>query len=236
MIAEIIPEAYDSAGHQVSNPFHRRKGLQPTFPMGRYVSQSLTVKCSTIDDLRQFLRTCEYVSDKELFDKDEYWQPPEEFEKRKKGDCEDFALWTWRQLLDMGYDARFVCGPHGRYGIGHAWVEYFQDGKCFLLEPLFRKIGDTMPRLKTLRYRPKLSVSWDGKTLKYFAHKKQGALDWHIVAPLIPEYLSFWFWFWFKNFYRLPQIMWRMLRRSIFKRDLWLRRKRKNADSDSTRL
>src|SRR6266496_2216488 len=104
----MIPEAYDSKGRQVSQPFLRRKGPHPTFPMGRYVSQPLTVECKTIEDVRQYLRGCEYVSDKVQFEKDEYWQPPEEFEQRKKGDCDDFALWTWRQLLEMGYDARFI--------------------------------------------------------------------------------------------------------------------------------
>jgi predicted transglutaminase-like cysteine proteinase len=102
MIAEIIPEAYDAVGRQVSEPFHRRKGAHPTFPMGRYISQPLTVKCTTMHEVRKFLDGCKYVSDEELFGKRDYWQPSEEFEKRKKGDCEDFALWTWRQLLEMG--------------------------------------------------------------------------------------------------------------------------------------
>jgi predicted transglutaminase-like cysteine proteinase len=77
--------------------------------------------------VRSFLASCQYISDREQFGKDDYWQPPDEFEKRKKGDCEDFALWTWRQLLNLGYDARFVVGSSGRYGDGHAWVEYFED-------------------------------------------------------------------------------------------------------------
>jgi hypothetical protein len=226
VIAETIPEAYDATGRQVSQPFLRRRGPHPTFPMGRYVSQPLSVKCNTIHDVRQFLRGCEYVSDKDLFDKDEYWQPPEEFEQRKKGDCEDFALWTWRQLLELGYDARFIGGSCGRYGEGHAWVEYFQDGKCFLVEPLFRKIGAAMPRLSTLRYAPKLSVSWDGKTLRYFAHRdRTSQSNWRLLAPLVWEYLLFWCWFWLRNFYRVPHIAWQNLRQSIFKRELWHRRK-----------
>jgi hypothetical protein len=174
VIAETIPQAYDSTGRQVSQPFHRRKGPHPSFPMGRYISQPLTVNCKTMREVREFLVTCQYISDQELFGKDDYWQPPEEFEQRREGDCEDFALWTWRQLLDMGYDVRFIVGSSGRYGEGHAWVEYFQNGKWFLLEPLFCRVGDTMPRLSTLRYEPKLSVSWDGKTLKYFAHQEEG--------------------------------------------------------------
>jgi len=224
VIAEIIPEAYDATGRQVSQPFLRRKGPHPTFPMGRYVSQPLSVKCKTIQEVRQFLSGCEYVSDKELFDKNDYWQPPEEFEQRKKGDCEDFALWTWRQLLQLGYDARFVGGSCGRYGEGHAWVEYFQDGKCFLVEPLFRKIDGTMPRLSTLRYAPKVSVSWDDKTLRYFAHKdRTSPSDWRLLSPLVWEYLLFWSGFWLKNFYRLPLIPWSILRRGLLSRKLWRR-------------
>jgi len=219
MIAEIIPETYDAVGHQVSQPFHRRRGPHPTLPMGRYVSQLLTVKCETMHDVRTFLATCKYVSDEELFGKKEYWQPPEEFERRRKGDCEDFALWTWRQLLSMGYDARFVGGSCGRYGTGHAWVEYFKDGKCFLLEPLYRLVGDTLPRLSTIRYRPKISVSWDGKALKYYSHKKpESRLGWRVVAPLVPEYLLFWTWFSVKLLTHLPLITWRILGRRFARR------------------
>src|SRR5579864_1503566 len=228
MIAEVISEAYDATGRQVSQPFLRRKGPHPTFPMGRYVRQPLTIKCKTIGEVRRFLIGCEYVSDKELFGKNDYWQPPEEFEKRKKGDCEDFALWTWRQLLDMGYEARFIGGSSGRYGDGHAWVEYFEDGKCFLLEPLYCRLGYTMPRLSTLRYEPRISVSWDGKTLRYFSHKKPAShVAWPILASLIPEYLLFWAWLWLKMLLHLPQILWNILRRNVFKRELWaLRRNR----------
>ena len=223
MIAETIPGVYDAYGKQVSQPFHGRKGVHPTFPMGRYVSQPLAVKCQTISEVRKFLATCEYVSDKELFGKDEYWQPPEDFEKRKKGDCEDFALWTWRQLLNLGYDARFVGGASGRYGAGHAWVEYFQDGKCFLMEALFARIGETMPRLSTVRYRPKWSVSWEGKTLRYFSHKNpESRLGWSVLAPLIWEYIGFWGDFWVRHLPRLPQLIWNILRKRLFNRKLWL--------------
>ena len=55
MIAEIIPEAYDASGRKALRPDWRRKGLHPTFPMGRYVSQRLTVKCESVWDVRKFL-------------------------------------------------------------------------------------------------------------------------------------------------------------------------------------
>jgi len=188
--------------------------------MGRYVSQPLTVRCQTIRDIRQFLAGCRYVSDKKLFDKEEYWQPPDEFERRKKGDCEDFAFWTWRQMSDMGFDVRLVFGRHGRYGIGHAWVEYFSDGNCFLVEPLFRRVGDTFPRLNTLSYKPRFSVSWDGKTLRYFAHKERSSsVSSCSLAPLVWEYLRFWSWFWLRISCHLPLIAWNTLRRSLFNCD-----------------
>jgi len=222
MIAETIPEAYDAIGKQVSQPFYRRKGPHPTFPMGRYISQPLSIQCSTMGDIRNFLLGCKYVSDQELFGKRDYWQPPEDFEKRKKGDCEDFALWTWRQLLNMGYDARFIGGSCGRYGDGHAWVEYFQDGKCYLLEPLYCRVGYTIPRLSTLQYEPRLSVSWDGKTLRYFAHKKPTSrAGWPILALLIPEYLVFWAWISLRMIIRVPQIAWKLLCNNVLKRELW---------------
>lgn len=84
MIAEIIPQAYDAEGHQVSQPFSRRKTPHPTFPMGRYISQPITVQCKNMAEVRDFLAGCEYVSDQELFGKQDYWQPPDEFEKRKR--------------------------------------------------------------------------------------------------------------------------------------------------------
>jgi hypothetical protein len=197
--------------------------------MGRYVSQPLTVRCNTIEDVRKFLRSCRAVSDKELFDKEEYWQPPEEFEKRKAGDCEDFALWTWRQLLAMGFDARFIGGSAGRYGIGHAWVEYIRDGKWYLLEPQYRFV-DVMPRLSTLRYEPKVSVTWDGKTLRYFAHKKPKAnLGWKRLAPLVVDYLLIWSWFWIRNLHRLPRGLWRPLRNRVFRRELGPKRREREA-------
>ena len=130
MISEIIPDAYDFTGKKISKPVGKRiRVFHPTFPMGRYLSQPLSNQFLTIDELRKFLFTCKYVSDEEQFGKSDYWLPPEEFEKCKKGDCEDFALYAWRQLIEMGIKSRFVVGESGRYGSGHAWVIMEQDGK-----------------------------------------------------------------------------------------------------------
>lgn len=208
MIAEIIPGTCDAIGRQVSQPFLHRKGPHPTFPMGRYVSQPLAVHCKSLEDLREFLKKCRGVTDKELFGKEDYWQPPEEFELRKAGDCEDFSLWTWRQLMEMGFDARIVFGRHGRYGTGHAWVMFFEAERCFLLEPQYPYLGLKFPRLSTLRYEPRFSVAWNGKDLKYYAHKSDAL---HIplttAVSLVPEWIGMWSRFWLRFAVRLPYAM-----------------------------
>ena len=144
MVAETIPAAYDAAGRQVSSSFFQREAPRAARPMGRYISQPLTADCKSMRDIRKFLATCRIVSAQDLFGK-YYWRPPEEFERLKKGGCVDVSLWTWRQLLALGYDARFVGGFSGRYGDGHAWVEYFSDGKCFLVEPQYCAVGTPCP-------------------------------------------------------------------------------------------
>lgn len=208
MIAETIPGAYDAIGRQVTASAFHRKAPQAARPIGRYVSHPLTFKCGSIAELRRFLVTCRYVSAQDLFGKRDHWQGPEEFEQLKKGGCVDFSLWTWRQLLSLGYDARFVGGRAGRYGIGHAWVEYFENGRCFLVEPQFRMVGERIPRLTTLRYRPKLSVALDGDKLRYFVHKQTDFNPkWRSLLPLVLEWLLFWGWFWLRTIPRFPTLL-----------------------------
>jgi len=185
--------------------------------MGRYLSQPL-IKCTTIDDVRRFLATCCGVSDKEQFGKDEYWLPPEDFEKTRKGDCEDFALWTWRQFLEMGYNARLVVGRAGRYGTGHAWVAFEKGGKYYLVEPQFRFFGESFPRLSTLRYEPKFSVSWDGDKVSFYEHSPRKNARILPLIPLIPEWVLVWgeVWLWAAS--KTPRILWRLFERKLLKR------------------
>lgn len=197
-------------------PDMRRRGIRPTLPIGRYLSHPLAVHCSTIREIREFLSTCQAVSDKELFGKEEYWQPPEDFEKSKKGDCEDFSLWTWRQFLAMGYDARLVVGRHGRYGIGNALVSFQKDGKCYLVEPQLRVIGNSFPRLSTLRYKPRFSVAWDGEKITYYSHSQNhNHISFRLLVKFFPEWLFGWarFFLWVAS--RVPLAMLRRLSRKL---------------------
>jgi hypothetical protein len=174
MIAEIFPEAYDIQGRPTFRPDQQRRRRFPsTFPIGRYVSHPLTVQCKSLEDLRKFLKTCRGVSDKEQFGKDDYWMPPEDFERSRKGDCDDFAMYAWRQLLEMGYNARFVAGTVGDALNKHAWVMFEKEGKHYLLEPQACFLGLRFPRLDALRYRPDVSVGWDGQKPHFFFHKER---------------------------------------------------------------
>jgi len=216
MMAEIIPEAYDVAGKPTSAPISRRQKrvFEPSFPVGRFLTQPLAVHCADIPELRRFLRSCKYISDQEQFGKRDYWQPPEEFEKTRKGDCDDFALWTWRQLMYMGYHARFVVGWAGRYGSGHAWITVEKDGRHYLVEPLASYYGEKLPRLSVIRHEPYGSVEWDGERLRYYFHEKRSYNpSFRHVLSLLSEWLLFWSAFWARHPRLLLALPFRSLRR-----------------------
>jgi len=217
LIAEIIPQLYDAVGHRTNRPISRKqkKRFESSFPMARFLSEPLQVHCKNITELRKFLRSCKYVSDKEQFNREDYWLPPEQFEILKKGDCDCFAIWTWRQLLEIGYNARFVVGVAGKYGNGHAWITFEKDGKFYILEPQAAFIGEKLPRLSFARYKPTGSVSWDGKYLHYYTHeKKPFSLPVLQTPKLIGEYLLFWSYFWLRVIILLPYFIPRKLIRN----------------------
>jgi hypothetical protein len=209
LIGEIVQDYYDADGRKTFRPDLRgRSGFRSTFPPGRFLSQPLKKWCSDFSELRRFLSTCKYVTDKEQFGENDYWQPPDDFEQSRKGDCEDFALWTWRQLIHMNYPSRFVVGTAGRYGEGHAWVTFEKDGKAFLLEPLSWGVGLRRPRLSVVRYKPKFSMAWDGENISFFAHadRKFDASSLRVTI-LVFEWLTFWIYFWVKA---IPRIIIRL--------------------------
>jgi hypothetical protein len=206
MIAEIFPELYDFQGRKVFAPGTRarRVGFQPTAHMGRYLASPLKTQCKDFTEMCRFLSACR-GRDMAYVRKRDYWQPPEQFEARKAGDCVDFALWAWRQVLAMGYPARFVGGKHGKLGEGHAWVTFEKDGKYSLLEPQYWPLGLKMPRASTLRYHPKFSVAWDGHKVQYFEHEDRHAdPPLRRVPGLVAEWLWIWTGYWIRFAYRFP--------------------------------
>src|SRR6186997_2101769 len=85
------------------------------------------VRVESIDEIVEWLLTCQYMTDATQFNERDLWQHPIAFEQLRCGDCEDFALWAWRKLADIGIDAEFYVGRvvlGGEPGTDrqHAWV------------------------------------------------------------------------------------------------------------------
>ena len=213
MIAELFPEYYDTQGRKVLHPgtSKRRKGFRPTSPLGGNLTQPLKHPCADFTEMRKFLFTCRAVDMRER-EVGDHWQPPEEFEVTRKGDCVDFALWAWRQVLDMGYSARFVGGSAGKFGAGHAWVTFEKDGKTFLLEPQRCRMGSKLPRISTLRYHPETSVAWDGSKISYYNHEKRYTdPPLRSLPSLVGEWMYLWGRFWLWALPRIPLAMARIV-------------------------
>ena len=109
-------------------------------PFAEYFEGESSVRVGSIDDIVAWLQTCEYVTDYELFHKRDLWLHPGTFEGLKRGDCEDFALWAWRKLAEIGIDAEFcvgrvICDDRPELDRQHAWVIYRVNGRAFLFEP-----------------------------------------------------------------------------------------------------
>lgn len=193
VIAETFSCCYDADGKHILQP--KRRHHFSGRPMQAFLSQPLKIICRDMNEIQAFLRTCRYVSDREQFGVPDHWAPPEKFERTRQGDCDDFALWTWRQLLDLGYSARFVVGSAGRYGYGHAWVTLRAGERTFIVEATAARSGRTFPRLNTLRYRPRISVGVDNSRVQFFEHSVcTTEPPIRVVLPLIPE----WAWFWIR--------------------------------------
>ncbi len=172
MIGEINPCAYDYEGRAVASPRRMR-------PLAdRFLTDDLTVKSNSLDEIQAFLRQCRYVSDADQFSIREYWMHPRHFERLRRGDCEDFALWTWRQLLAMKLDARFVCGKCGHGS--HAWVTFSDSQAHYLFEPTALR-SKKLSRLQILKYKPDFSISVRDGRLAYHRHEPRD----HI--PTSPE-------------------------------------------------
>ena len=108
-----------------------------------YFEGESSVPVHSLDDIVAWLQSCEYVTDLEQFNQRDFWQHPRAFEQLRRGDCEDFALWTWRKLVEIGFEAEFhvgrlICDAEPDGDRQHAWVVYRVEGVAFLFEPAAR--------------------------------------------------------------------------------------------------
>jgi len=141
-----------------------------------YLRGESNVRVGSIEEVVDWLLDCEYVSDEALFGKPDHWQHPSTFERSRRGDCEDHALWAWRKLVELGINADFVVGrilvddaevPATKGG--HAWVLFRQNGETFLLEAVATSPNRAVQPLSAVseRYRPEFGVGADLKTFAF---------------------------------------------------------------------
>ena len=147
---------------------HYADGLRDDFPV--YLRGPTNVQVSSVDDIKEWLLGCSYKSDREQFGR-EYWPHLLEFEERRVGDCDDYAIWAWRKLVDLGLDARLVVGkclPIEDPLIGHVWVVYRDTDRFYLFDGTASRAGMIRP-LEDARgeYRPEYGVDRGGRRYAY---------------------------------------------------------------------
>jgi len=158
----------------VSNPWERMTVQPPLryFGWGArndfswYFEGSSAVAVASFEEIHAWLRGCQYTSDFELFHERDFWQHPTTFERLRAGDCEDYALWAWRKLVELGYDADLVAGrvptPDDRV-TRHAWIVFRRDGREYVYEPMRADLAAAVCPLADVReqYIPEVGVGRD---------------------------------------------------------------------------
>ena len=145
--------------------------------VGWYFEGESVVPVATLDELRSWLAGCEYATDADLFQEPDFWQHPRTFERLRRGDCEDFALWAWRKLVELGYDADLVVGrclhDEGREG-RHAWIVFRHSGGEFLFEPVSGSAAHAVRPLEEVkeRYVPEFGVGADRRRFAFAGYRR----------------------------------------------------------------
>lgn len=140
-----------------------------------YFQGESMVTVRQLPDVLRWLRHCEYVSDEDAYQVTDFWQHPRTFEMMRRGDCEDFALWAWRKLVELGFDAEFIVG-YARTGPAagqrHAWVVFRDRENEYLLEPCQRSEEHALQPLHAVRanYIPEYGVDARRQRFAFAGH------------------------------------------------------------------
>jgi hypothetical protein len=145
---------------------------------GWYFEGKSSVSVTSIGEIQDWLVGCEYAEDMELFQEGDFWQHPRTFERLRRGDCEDHALWAWRKLVELGYDAELVSGQQlsesGGVTIasGHVWVVFKQGEETFVFETAAKSKDRMLKPLQNVRneYRPEAGVDAARRRFAYYGY------------------------------------------------------------------
>lgn len=178
-----------SASTEVSDPWERVDaslqagdfGTGSHHPFPWYFEGDSSVMVKSPEEVADWLYECEYVRDVALFRETDYWQHPLTFEQLRRGDCEDHALWGWRKLAELGYEAALIVGTFHRDTYsesGHAWVVFEEDGQRFLLDgTAHEREGVLRPfDIARVEYVPHAAVDAQFRTWGYMGAARTGAL------------------------------------------------------------
>lgn len=158
----VIPINYQAFGRGSTRPFEW------------YFQGTTTAPVTTLDDLCAWLVGCVYVSDYSEFGTFDLWQHPTEFEDRRRGDCDDHALWAWRKLIELGLPAQLFSGTWmtslNPTSNRHIWLVFRgADGVEYLVESIAKMPSQIIRPLESVRsaYIPFFSVDANFATKCY---------------------------------------------------------------------
>lgn len=137
-----------------------------------YLARPCRIARSTPLAIAEWLLECRYAEDPQLLDEPDLWLHPVTFELLRCGDCEDFALWAWRQLVDARFDATFVVGIRSIPGTirgRHAWVTYRDVGGEHVLDGVERTVERMIRPVTEVRahYEPQVGVNAEARRFVY---------------------------------------------------------------------
>lgn len=171
----------------LQDPWHRMACTVPLGAYGKgarrgfrwYFRGTSRVPVESVDGVIEWLMACTYVRDEQLFFEADYWQHPCTFEQLRKGDCEDFSLWAWRKLAELGESVEFVAGRCRRAvppNDGHTWVHLRRDATIFVLDPTMPTTEAMLRPLEAVRedYLPEVSVEASFTRFAYAGYLMRG--------------------------------------------------------------
>jgi hypothetical protein len=149
----------------------RTFGLASESEFWTYLDGPSRVPARSVEEVCAWLRDCEAIDDQTLFLQPDFWQHPAAFEQLRRGDCEDHALWAWRQLHRLGLQTFFMAGLWRN--IPHTWVTYHRAGTEYLIETT-AKSGEMTRPLDGARafYCPALAVDNQCRTYVYQGYQR----------------------------------------------------------------
>ncbi|MCM8775786.1 MAG: transglutaminase-like cysteine peptidase [Candidatus Omnitrophica bacterium] len=95
--------------------------------------RELASQLETPEDIAHYVwQNFSFVTDREQFGREEYWQSPDELLESQKGDCEDFAVFA-HQILRYKHITSFVLNIYG-HQYAHTVCVFKENGKYSVID------------------------------------------------------------------------------------------------------